>query len=79
MTQPNPEVDELVELLEGLEYIAVMAALGVGLDDASNLTLSSIHKRAERLIEVVRSVDETTMFSPSEIADRIERQQRRKT
>jgi len=71
MIQPNPEVDELVELLNGLEFIEDLAKLGRGFDDASNTALKSIRVRTQRLIEVLRSLDETNMFGPDELGQRM--------
>jgi hypothetical protein len=72
MTQPNPEVDELVELLSGLEFIANLCEIGRGLDVVSNTALRSIQEQAERLLQIVRSVNETTMFGPEELGIRMD-------
>jgi hypothetical protein len=73
MTQPNPEVDELVELLDGLEFIVDLTEIGQGLDVASNTALKAISERARHLMKVVRSVNETTMFGPEELGLRMDK------
>jgi len=71
MIQPNPKVNELVELLNGLEFIEDLAKIGQGFDSASNMALKSIRSRTQRLIEILHSLDETNMFGPDELNQRM--------
>ena len=78
MTGPNPEVDELCEILNELEDIALLAETCHGRDDTSNRAFVAIEKKTRRVIQIVRALSETNLFSPEEIMERLRNSQENK-
>lgn len=75
MEQPNPEVDELREILREIDEIALLARTCKGTSDISNRALAAIHKKAENLGRLVRALDETNLFSLEEIQSHLTKRQ----
>ena len=75
MTEPNNEVDELQTLINELGDISYLAKTCRGDCSISNRALSAIDRKATRLM---RSLNDTTRFSPAEYAARVEREQAEK-
>jgi hypothetical protein len=74
MEQPNPEVDELREILRELDEMVLLARTCKGDSDISNRALSAIKKKAENVARIVRALDETNLFSLEEIQFHLDRE-----
>jgi hypothetical protein len=63
----EPELEELCELIAGLELIQSVAESARGADPAVNDSLNAIAAIAIDLTEMVRSLDETNVFDLEKI------------
>ena len=71
MEQPEPEIDELCELVAGLELIHRCADDGRGSDMASNEALTAVGAIAVDLIAMVRALDDTNILDLEKIQARL--------
>lgn len=67
MSDQEPELDELREIVAGLELIQRISQDGRGHDVVSNEALDAAAIIADSLLEIVRSLDETNMFDLSKV------------
>lgn len=69
----EPELDELCELLAGLELIQRCAEGGRGEDMASNEALTAVGSIADGLTTLVRSLDDTHILDLEKIQGELKR------